>query len=246
MNCNAVQPFIPALIRGEIKGRRRILAQSHIRQCASCREEYERAVKNFYALQKESVRPVPQSVTENFGQNLQALIEKEPPERSRPVIKWLVSAAALIIVGFMLGQSVRWFKGAAETVAHAESSHSLKAMLQNENWRRLFYALSSPSAKAAVAEEEVPLKLIIDKLQILRQLGMETIDLKWFSLPSSGSAFLPPRFLAVQQLKQLIVNNAIKTSDLIYLLKQAARHKKEISLKEISDILHITSGRILL
>ncbi len=246
MTCNNVKILIPAIISGEIKGRQRILALAHIRGCDSCRSEYEVSLKTFYLLQKETVRAVPSSTTKDFTQDLLVLTREEKPGKTTLRAKWILTAAALLIIGFMLGQSTKLIKSIDSGTAQSIRPNSLTVMLQNEDWQQLFRVLSSPLERAELANEEIPIGLLIDKLNVLQQKGLEVIDLRWFSLPRSSGALRQSKYLATEQLKQLIVNNTIKTGDLIYLLKQVTRYKKEISLSDISNIVQTTSERILL
>jgi hypothetical protein len=231
MICEHIAEQIPALIRREINTEQRIAAVKHIQSCPKCRSEYLSQLKIFYEIDKNLVSTADLIDPVQLKNDLQNSIEMEQiPKKTN--FNWYISiAASLLIISLVI-----WIlKPAGKNfplVKNESPEKVIQKALEKEDWPYLQKILVSGKELNQYANEQIPLNLLISKLQRLERTGVQAISFTELFDEAQNTKSQPENNRLVSSGK-----NEIRIDFLIKTLKDVSPYTTETSLKEISTFI---------
>ena len=211
MNCKLIVDKIPLILKRELHTDERVSLIEHIKSCDECRSEYHKYLKMFYAVDYKIVQPEPE--LEKYLIDISHLNIKQP--KSRGFI-WAIAAAFLILFISMLLMT-QISESPDKIISNNKKIISQKII--NEDWQEISKTLQNQLSLNKIAGETIPLNLLLAKLNLLEQKGIDQ-----FNVVSESE-------------KSLMQQVEIKL--LISKIKKYQKYKSDISIKEISDYLSL-------
>ena len=228
MICELIAEQIPALIRREISTEQRIAAVKHIQSCTKCRSEYLSQLKIFYEIDKNLVSAADSIDPAQFKNDLQNSIDKGPiPQKNN--LKWYISIAASLLIISLAIWTLRPAVKNFPLVKNQSPEKVIQNALEKEDWPYLQKILVSGKELNQYANEQIPLNLLISKLQRLERTGVQAISFTELFDEAQNTNSQPEDSRLVSS-----GTNEIRIDFLIKTLKEVSPYATETSLKEIS------------
>ena len=211
MNCKLIVNKIPLIIKRELHTDERVSLIEHIKSCDECRSEYHKYLKMFYAVDYKIVQP--ESELEKYLIDISHLNIKQP--KSRGFI-WAIAAAFLILfISMLLMTQI------SESPDKIISNHKkiISQKIINEDWQEISKTLQNQLSLNKIAGEKIALNLLLAKLNLLEQQGIDQLK------------------VATESEKSLMQEVEVRL--LISKIKKYQKYKSDISIKEISEYLSL-------
>ena len=211
MNCKHIVDKIPLILKRELHTYERVSLIEHIKSCDECRSEYHKYLKMFYAVDYKIVQPEPE--LEKYLIDISHLHIKQP--KSRGFI-WSVAAAFLIlfISMFLMTQ----ISENPDTI-NSNQEKIISQKIINEDWQEISKILQNQLSLNKIAGEKIPLNLLLAKLNLLEQNGID-------------------QFKVVTESEKSLMQE-VEVRLLISKIMKYQKYKSDISIKEISEYLSL-------
>ena len=142
------------------------------------------------------------------------------------VNQWIwYAAAAILMIGFIVGRLTMPLN---QTEPIDTGNITLSQLLASEDWTKLESVLTNHNEFNKYASDQISINTLLDKLLVLRRMGVEKI-----SIVSNSAESRTDENVYTKNHPDIMIS----LSDFIQLLQQARQQRSQISLADVSDIL---------
>lgn len=228
MNCDECKDLIPAFIKKELEGEKRIHTKSHLKTCVDCRKEYLSHEKIFYTLDREEILIPDPQISRGFKTDILYRINQSPDIKRQINKKWIwYTAATTLLIGMVIGHFIIPDTPNQNNFYNKEKD-TLSQLIASENWNRLEIVLSDRDEFNRFSSDRIPIHILLDKLSALQKMGIQSLPMV------SHKDQVNSKDMIVTQIEPHI---QISLNDFIHLLEQAKLQRSQITLREVSNIL---------
>lgn len=226
MNCDEIRDVIPAFVQREVNGEERIRIKKHLGLCNKCREKYLIQLKLNYSIDRESVLNPEPIDTQDLKPEIMRLIDSRRKNDGIKYDRWIwYVAAAILIIGFIVGRLTIHL---GQTEPLDKASISLSQLLASENWSKLEDVLTDHTEFNKYASDHIPIHVLLDKLLVLRRLGVQKI-----SIIGNASHSTDNEVSSSDNYPGITVS----INKFIQVLEHAKQQRSQITLSDVSDML---------
>jgi hypothetical protein len=228
MNCKDFHELIPAFIKRELEGEKRILTKTHLKACVDCQEEYLSQEKIYYTLDREEILLPDPEISKGFKTEVLDRINQSSKRKKQINKKWIwYAVAATLLMGIIIGRFVIPDGGGQEYITE-KYDETLSQLIASEDWNRLEIVLSDQNEFSKYSTDTIAIHILLEKLSALQKMGIQSLPLFHPSNPDRLK-----KFATISNDPQI----QISLNDFISLLEEARQQRSQITLEEVSNLL---------